>query len=214
MASFGVVDCLRQQKKDDLHCMYKMLSRVHTGVSAMVDCVSAHLRQEGQTLIASPQSRVNGLHFVQSLLDLKDQYDELLVESLDSNAVFKAKILSDFEYLLSLKTEAAEHISLFIETKMRTSLTGLADQLPSAGSSLDKAFVLFHCLKQKDEFERLFKLNLAKRLADEHSLLEDVWKLLNESVQQAKPDVELETTGEPYLSVKHFVRSHLQTKVS
>ena len=31
----------------------------------MADCLSGYLRQEGQTLITSPESRVNALHFVQ-----------------------------------------------------------------------------------------------------------------------------------------------------
>lgn len=122
---------------------------------------------------------------------------------------------SDFEFLLSLNAEAAQHVSLFIDDKMRSCLAGLVDQIPSTDPGLEKAFVLFHCLEDKDEFERCFKLNLANRLlTDSQNLLENVWLLLNESIQQAKPDAELETTGEPYLSIKQFIQSHLQNQVS
>ena len=65
MEHFGLVDCLRKNKMEDLHSMYKLLIRVSNGVTAMADCLSGYLRQEGQTLITSPESRVNALHFVQ-----------------------------------------------------------------------------------------------------------------------------------------------------
>ena len=65
MENSGVVHMLKCQKTDDLHCMYKLLSRVSEGLKTMASCVSAHLREEGKALVTVDESGANALNFVQ-----------------------------------------------------------------------------------------------------------------------------------------------------
>lgn len=65
MENSGVVHMLKCQKTDDLHCMYKLLGRVSDGLRTMASCVSAHLREEGKTLVNVDESGANALNFVQ-----------------------------------------------------------------------------------------------------------------------------------------------------
>lgn len=56
---------LKCQKTEDLHCMYKLLSRVSEGLKTMASCVSAHLREEGKALVTVDETGANALNFVQ-----------------------------------------------------------------------------------------------------------------------------------------------------
>ena len=51
MKGSGVVHMLKNQQTADFLCMYKLLSRVSGGEKAMVNCLSAHVREEGKALM-------------------------------------------------------------------------------------------------------------------------------------------------------------------
>lgn len=171
MENSGVVHMLKCQKTDDLHCMYKLLSRVSEGLKTMASCVSAHLREEGKALVTVDESGANALNFVQSLLDLKDRYDTFLVKSFVNDSIFKKMISSDFEYFLNLNQKSPEYLSLFIDDKLKKGVKGMTEQ--DIELVLDKTMVLFRFLQEKDMFERYYKQHLAKRLLLNKSVSDD-----------------------------------------
>ena len=72
--------------------MYKLLSRVSNGLKTMIAAVSRHLREQGRALVVEEEGADGGrnaIAFVQSLLDLKDQYDHFLEHAFLGDSLFR-----------------------------------------------------------------------------------------------------------------------------
>lgn len=172
MENSGVVHMLKNQKTEDLACMYKLFSRVDDGLKTMAECVSSYLREQGKALVTEDEGgKGDALSFVQSLLDLKDRFDHFLYHSFNSDRYFKQMIASDFEYFLNLNPKSPEYLSLFIDDKLKKGVKGMTEQ--EIEHVLDKTMVLFRYLQEKDVFERYYKQHLAKRLLLNKSVSDD-----------------------------------------
>ncbi|KFM81912.1 Cullin-3-A, partial [Stegodyphus mimosarum] len=172
MENSGVVHMLKNQKTDDLACMYKLFSRVHDGLKTMVECVSSYLREQGKALVTEDDGgKSDALTFVKSLLDLKDRFDHFLFHSFGGDRYFKQMIASDFEFFLNLNHKSPEYLSLFIDDKLKKGVKGMTEQ--EIEQVLDKTMVLFRYLQEKDVFERYYKQHLAKRLLLNKSVSDD-----------------------------------------
>ncbi|KAG8183868.1 hypothetical protein JTE90_005332 [Oedothorax gibbosus] len=172
MENSGVVHMLKNQKTDDLACMYKLFSRVHDGLKTMVACVSSYLREQGKALVTEEDGgKSDALTFVKNLLDLKDRFDHFLNHSFGEDRYFKQMIASDFEWFLNLNAKSPEYLSLFIDDKLKKGVKGMTEQ--EIEGVLDKTMVLFRYLQEKDVFERYYKQHLAKRLLLNKSVSDD-----------------------------------------
>jgi len=171
MENSGVVHMLKNQKTEDLACMYKLFSRVSDGLKTMSDCVSHYLKEQGKTLVQEEDGGTNAINFVQNLLDLKDRLDHFLHNSFNNDKLFKQMIASDFEYFLNLNPKSPEYLSLFIDDKLKKGVKGMTEQ--EIETVLDKTMVLFRFLQEKDVFERYYKQHLAKRLLLNKSVSDD-----------------------------------------
>jgi len=172
MENSGVVHMLKNNKTEDLGCMYKLFYRVPNGLKTMCDCISAYLREQGKALVVEDsEGSKNAITFVQSLLDLKDRFDHFLHESFNDDKQFKQMISSDFEYFINLHQKSPEYLSLFIDDKLKKGVKGMSEQ--EIENVLDKSMVLFRYLQEKDVFERYYKQHLAKRLLLNKSVSDD-----------------------------------------
>lgn len=171
MENSGVVHMLKNQKTEDLACMYKLFSRVTDGLRTMAECVSQYLREQGKALVQEEEGGTNAINFVQNLLDLKDRFDHFLHNSFNNDKIFKQMIASDFEHFLNLNPKSPEYLSLFIDDKLKKGVKGMSEQ--EIEMVLDKTMVLFRFLQEKDVFERYYKQHLAKRLLLNKSVSDD-----------------------------------------
>ncbi|KAK2143738.1 hypothetical protein LSH36_816g00043 [Paralvinella palmiformis] len=171
MENSGVVHMLKNNKTEDLACMYKLFYRVPDGLKTMCQCVSGYLREQGKVLVAEEEGGKNAISFVQSLLDLKDRFDHFLYQSFNGDQTFKQRISSDFEHFINLNPKSPEYLSLFIDDKLRKGVKGMSEQ--DIEVVLDKTMVLFRFLQEKDVFERYYKQHLAKRLLLNKSVSDD-----------------------------------------
>lgn len=171
MENSGVVHMLKNQKTEDLACMYKLFSRVTDGLKTVSDCVSHYLKEQGKMLVQEDEGGTNAITFVQNLLDLKDKLDHFLHNSFNNDKLFKQMIASDFEYFLNLNPKSPEYLSLFIDDKLKKGVKGMTEQ--EIETVLDKTMVLFRFLQEKDVFERYYKQHLAKRLLLNKSVSDD-----------------------------------------
>ena len=82
----------------DLACMYKLFARVDGGLQCIVKCLSAHLRETGRNLVTEEPGLEapgrNATSYIQSLLDLRDQYNMFLERSFNNDSLFKHAIAS------------------------------------------------------------------------------------------------------------------------
>lgn len=172
MENSGVVHMLKNNKTEDLACMFKLFFRVANGPKTMSDCISAYLREQGKALVKEDgETGKNAITFVQTLLDLKDRFDHFLHESFNDEKLFKQMISSDFEYFINLNPKSPEYLSLFIDDKLKKGVKGMTEQ--EIENVLDKSMVLFRFLQEKDVFERYYKQHLAKRLLLNKSVSDD-----------------------------------------
>lgn len=163
MENSGVIHMLKANKIDDLSCMYKLFTRVSNGLSTIITCISAYLREQGKALVTEEQgAKGDAVAFVQSLLELKDRFDTFLHQAFSSDKEFLKMIAKDFEYFLNLNPKSPEYLSLFIDDKLKKGVKGMTEQ--EIEQVLDKTMVLFRYLQDKDVFERYYKQHLAKRL--------------------------------------------------
>lgn len=65
MENSGVVHMLKNNKTDDLACMYKLLTRVNDGLKTMSDCVSQYLRELGKSLVKEESMNTNAVNYIQ-----------------------------------------------------------------------------------------------------------------------------------------------------
>ncbi|XP_050539140.1 cullin-3-B-like [Daktulosphaira vitifoliae] len=171
MENSGFVFMLRNQRTQDLACMYKLLSNLSDGLKTMSDCLSKYLREEGGSLVKEDETDLNPVTYVQSLLDLKDRLDYFLYNSFSGDKMFKQTISSDFEHFLNLNPKSPEYMSLFIDDKLKKGVRGMDEN--DLEPVLDKAMVLFRFLQDKDVFETYYKQHLAKRLLLNKSVSDD-----------------------------------------
>jgi len=196
MENSGVVHMLRNDRTEDLACMYKLFARVNDGHQTMSDCLSKHLRARGRALVEeqgqppaagastaaiAAASNANGgptnaIVYIQNLLDLKDQFDRFLSVSFAGDRFFKQTISGDFEHFLNLNPRSPEYLSLFIDDKLKKGVRGLSDA--EVESVLDKAMILFRFLQEKDSFEEYYKRHLARRLLNQKSASDDSEKMM------------------------------------
>lgn len=64
MENSGVVHMLKNNKNEDLACMYKLLTRVNEGLKTMSDCVSLYLRELGKSLVQEEEN-TNAVSYIQ-----------------------------------------------------------------------------------------------------------------------------------------------------
>lgn len=187
MENSGVVHMLKNDKTQDLACMYKLFGRVPQGLRTMVDCISAYLREQGKALVVEPDSSAepststaeptatvqtkNPITYIQALLDLKDRFDHFLNEAFSNDQLFKQMISRDFEYFLNLNAKSPEYLSLYIDDKLKKGVKGLTEA--EVEVLLDKSMVMFRFLQEKDVFEKYYKQHLAKRLLLNKSVSDD-----------------------------------------
>jgi len=172
MENSGVVNMLRDQKIEDLNCMYRLLCRVPNGLQCIISCVSSNLREQGKSLVTEEEGgKSDAVQYIQKLLELKDRFDLFLVKSFNNDKEFLKMIAKDFEYFLNLNPRSPEYLSLFIDDKLKRGAKGMTET--EIEQVLEKTMVLFRYLQDKDIFERYYKQHLAKRLLLNKSVSDD-----------------------------------------
>ncbi|CAK5064065.1 unnamed protein product [Meloidogyne enterolobii] len=189
MENSGLIYMLLNERIQDLRCLYKLLKRVPNGTKTMTSTMSRYLRDKGAAIVSqntTQQQQVEGsgeniaggganpVMFIQSLIELKDQFDRFLQEAFNDDRDFKNCIQSDFEHFLNISQKAPEFLSLYIDDKLKKGLRSLNEG--EVEVVLDKALVLFRFLLEKDVFEKYYKQHLAKRLLLQKSLSDDAEK--------------------------------------
>lgn len=78
--------------------MYKLFQRAEGGLTCVVRCMSLHLRECGRGIVTDEPGAENpgrnAISYIQSLLDLHDQYMILLEQSFKNDQLFKHAIQS------------------------------------------------------------------------------------------------------------------------
>lgn len=172
----GFICLLQDDKYDDLARMYTLFKRVDGGLALLRQMLSDHVKESGQQLVQDPEKNKDPVEFVQKLLDERDKYERIIVESFNEDKTFRNSLNQAFEQFVNLNQRCPEYISLFIDDKLRKGLKGMTDN--DIEGILDKIMALFRYLQEKDLFEKYYKQHLAKRLLSGRTISDDAERSL------------------------------------
>ncbi|KYQ93604.1 cullin C [Tieghemostelium lacteum] len=171
MENSGLISMLKDDKVEDLKRMYNLFNRVSDGLNTMKNVISEYVREIGRDIVSDEEKAKEEGTYFQSLLDLKDKYDRLLLQAFNNDKQFIHSIHQAFEYFINLNPKSPEFISLFIDEKLKKGLKGVSDE--EIDVILDKILTLFRFIQEKDVFEKYYKQHLAKRLLLGRSVSDD-----------------------------------------
>eukprot|EP01117_Protostelium_nocturnum_P004480 TRINITY_DN1616_c0_g1_i1.p1 TRINITY_DN1616_c0_g1~~TRINITY_DN1616_c0_g1_i1.p1 ORF type:complete len:736 (-),score=230.04 TRINITY_DN1616_c0_g1_i1:109-2316(-) len=172
MEQSGIISMLQDDKVEDLKRMYHLFGRVAQGHAIMCDHIGKYVRNTGRALIMDEEKQKDHLQLIQSLLEMKDKFDHILLAAFNNDKMFSQTLNQVFEYFINLNPKSPEFISLFIDEKLKKGLKGVSEE--EVDITLDKVMMLFRFLQEKDVFEKYYKQHLAKRLLLGRSVSDDV----------------------------------------
>jgi len=168
----GCEALLRDNKTDDLSRMFRLFSRIPTGLPPVGNIVRKHITDVGLALVKAQSSTdgVDLMPYVQELLDIHDKYAELVGTGPDKgcfqgHSIFHKAMKEAFEVFVNKdigKTSTAELLSNFCDNLLKKSGERLSDD--ALEDKLEKVVRLFCYLSDKDIFAEFYKKQLAKRL--------------------------------------------------
>merc|ERR1719197_1981285 len=168
----GCEALLRDNKIDDLSRMFRLFSRIPTGLPPIGNIVRKHITDVGLSLVKAQSSVAEAdlMPYVQELLDIHDKYTELVGTGpekgcFQGHTIFHKAMKEAFEVFVNKdigKTTTAELLSQFCDNLLKKSGERLSDE--ALEDKLEKVVKLFSYLSDKDIFAEFYKKQLAKRL--------------------------------------------------
>jgi len=168
----GCEALLRDNKTEDLSRMFRLFSRIQTGLPPIGNILRKHITDVGLDLVkkqsATPDADL--MPYVQELLDVHDKYTELVGTGpekgcFQGHSIFHKSMKEAFEIFINKdigKTSTAELLSNFCDNLLKKSGERLSDD--ALDDKLEKVVRLFSYLSDKDIFAEFYKKQLAKRL--------------------------------------------------
>jgi len=157
---------------DDLSRMFRLFSRIPTGLPPIGNIVRKHITDVGLSLVKAQSSVAEAdlMQYVQELLDIHDKYTELVGTGpekgcFQGHSIFHKAMKEAFEVFVNKdigKTSTAELLSNFCDNLLKKSGERLSDD--ALEDKLEKVVRLFCYLSDKDIFAEFYKKQLAKRL--------------------------------------------------
>lgn len=88
MENSGCSIMIRDNNVEYLRKMYNLFNRVTNGHIIMRDIIIKSIQKTGESFIMDEEKQKDPIQFIQSLLDMKDKYDKLIVVAFDGNKSF------------------------------------------------------------------------------------------------------------------------------
>jgi len=169
----GCEALLRDNKTDDLSRMFRLFSRIPTGLPPIGNILRKHITDVGLGLVKKQTSAppdADLMPYVQELLDVHDKYTDLVGTGpekgcFQGHSIFHKSMKEAFEVFVNKdigKTSTAELLSNFCDNLLKKSGERLSDD--ALDDKLEKVVRLFAYLSDKDIFAEFYKKQLAKRL--------------------------------------------------
>ncbi|KAJ8502376.1 hypothetical protein ONZ45_g11822 [Pleurotus djamor] len=197
----GLDNMLDTEKLDDLGRLYRLFIMVPSGLPCMKRALRESVIQRGKEVnrvsfdvsVApdqdqdepTPSAKGKGkarptpasqtlnmaLKWVQDVLDLKDIFDKVWIQSFQRDRDLESALNEAFSTFVNQHERCSEFISLFIDNYLANGFKGKTDS--EIDLILEKTITVFRFVSEKDVFERYYKSHLAKRLLSGRSVSDD-----------------------------------------
>ncbi|KAL9588748.1 MAG: hypothetical protein Q9203_002452 [Teloschistes exilis] len=127
----------------------------------------------GKSIPARPinQQTAAAIKWVDDVLQLKDKYDQVLVQAFQSDQGLQTGFTRSFSDFINGFERSSEYLSLFFDENMKKDIKGKTET--EVDNLLDKGITLLRYISDKDMFERYYKKHLSKRLLMKKSVSMD-----------------------------------------
>ncbi|XP_060845761.1 cullin-3-like [Rhopalosiphum padi] len=162
MKNCGVVYMLKNNQDEDLKWIYYFLCSVNDGVKVMFECMCPYFREIGTTVVLEKKGNSDAINCIQSLLDLKDKFDNLMINLFNNDRLFDEIVGSEFGFFLKFNSLIPKFLSIFIDFKLRRERPMYIRNFTKV--EMNKVVFLIRHLQDKSNFEKFYRIHLAERL--------------------------------------------------
>ncbi|KAI7898057.1 Cullin family-domain-containing protein [Cokeromyces recurvatus] len=150
---FQNIDTFQEHDYDKFSLLYRLLQKVNQ-LEICSKYFANYVKKKGSSILCSKSDIFSK---IERLSAFESQNDELVDHSFEGDEIFADSLKDSTEYYLNLReNNAIKLLAKYMDQLLRNSSF---DEV-----LLDKGMFLFRNLQSKDEFEILYKCNLAKRL--------------------------------------------------
>ncbi|KAI7880208.1 Cullin-domain-containing protein [Lichtheimia hyalospora FSU 10163] len=147
-------------EKKSLHIFYTAVSgkhRLSEDFGKLRSAFGNYIKRRGTELI---QDQSKDQNMISLILTFKRDIDTICGDCFEHDAMFLYSVKESFEtFINSRRTRPAELLARFMDVKLRAKKT---DQ--DLGELIDRLFVIFRYIQEKDTFESFYKKHLSRRL--------------------------------------------------
>jgi cullin 4 len=128
----GFDKLIDKNRVDDLSLMHNLFNRVD-GIESERNAFSKYIKKTGEKIVnAKDQDK----HMVQSLLDLKDKLDAILLKAFNKEESFTYALKNAFEYFINIRqNRPAEMLAKYVDQRLRTGRVNATNNSSSNASS-------------------------------------------------------------------------------
>ncbi|KAJ5935185.1 hypothetical protein N7466_004732 [Penicillium verhagenii] len=108
------------------------------------------------------QQTVLAIQWVDSILALKQQFDNVWETAFLLDQGLQSSIMASFSEFINLNSRSSEYLSLFFDENLKKGIKGKTEG--EVDSLLDNGIVMLRYIKDKDLFETYYKKHLSRRL--------------------------------------------------
>ncbi|KAJ8900931.1 hypothetical protein NDN08_000229 [Rhodosorus marinus] len=178
MPTTGFRWMLRNDKYEDIHRTYRLLSRVENGQKMVLSQLRTEVVDRGMEIVENQEYASEFQPMINAFLALKAKYDKVVADPKSGDKTADKTLLfpvnEAFEHFLNAFEGTPEFLSLYIDKLLRQEFKGLSED--EIEQHLDSLIALFRYLQNKDVFQKYYSLHLSKRLLYGRSVSEDAEK--------------------------------------
>ena len=156
MDKTGVREMLSNKRKDELKILCTLFARKPNTLAHILDKLEPYIISRGEALIAVKENLEDPVLYMQKLIDLKREMDELIRESFGNREQFIKTNDHAFQIILDKFDLSARFLAFYIDYLMRQGLRGKETETEAI---IEDAFGLFKLLKPKDAFTEHHKVS-------------------------------------------------------
>jgi len=185
----GCMALLRDDKTEDMSRMFRLFSRVPSGLQPISDMFKKHIESEGMTLVKQAEAMATQRKdqgkkdsgtsteqvFVKNIIELHDKYLKYVSECFANSSLFHKAVKEAFEIFCNkgvAGSTSAELLASFCDNLLKK---GGSEKLSDDGIEdiLEKVVRLLAYISDKDLFAEFYRKKLARRLLFDKSANED-----------------------------------------
>lgn len=172
----GLLIMLNENKLDDLHRLYKLSYRINICLEQLREVISSYMKMKLTEIFNNNEEHKDSIKFVQLIINLKNKFDNLIVNAFDNDKVIQKLQKDCFELILNKDTRFALHLSCYLDNLLKSGFNSASEQYIDI--ELDNIIIIFKFLLDKDIFEDYYKKSLAKRLLSNKTVSDEAEKLV------------------------------------